>query len=125
MDSFLEVGGSYPRETAVLDGSQTETFRKENRQPGSQRVIRARIYSVHSRMTRQLPKNDSWKLTSTGTKIQEYVDKLAVIAFFSDLPLAIKIKRKKKTTFPTHPVLDFALSSQFTLNFESQQLNKY
>ena len=67
-----------------------ETGSKENRRPERQGVIRARIYSVRSRMTRQLPKNDSWKLAITGTEIQEYVDKLDILTLFSALPLAEK-----------------------------------
>ena len=103
--SFLRVGVIDPRESVILDSSLTETVKKENRRPGSQRVIRARIYLVYSRMNRQLTKNYSWKLTSTGTKIQEYIDEFSLLTFFSDFPLARKINSKKKTTFPTHSAL--------------------
>ena len=96
---------------------------KKNRQPGSPRFIHAIIYSVSSRITQQLTKSDSWKLTSTGTQIQEYVDKFSLLTIFSDFPLARKIKKKKQTTFTTHPPLEFALASQFTLNGESQKLS--
>ena len=67
--------------------------------------------------------NYSCKLTSTGTKIQEYIDEIALITFFSDSMLVCKIKRKKQTTFPTHPTLEFTIASQFILNCESQQLS--
>ena len=81
------------------------------------------IYSVRSRMPRKIPKIKSWKLTSTGVKIWEYVDEFALLAFFSAFLLARKIERKKKTTFPTYPELEFALAPQFTLNCESQKLS--
>ena len=78
----------------IFDGSWIETVRKENRRPGSWRFISVRIYSVRSSMTQQLPINDSWKFTSTGAKIWEYIDSFALLTFFSSLPLASKIKRK-------------------------------
>ena len=108
-----------------LDSSLVETVKKERRRPGRQRIIRAIIYSVHSRTTQQVPKNDSWKLTSTDTKIWEHVGKFDLLTFFSAFLLKRKVKRKKKTTFPSHPASDFALASQFTLNSESQQLSHY
>ena len=74
-------------------------------------------------MTSQLHKNDIWKLTSTGTKIRDYVDEITVLTFFSAFPLARKINRKKQTTFYNHPALDFALTSQFTSNVELQKLS--
>ena len=40
--------------SVIIVGCWTETVRKENRRPGSRRVVRARIYSVCSRMTQQL-----------------------------------------------------------------------
>ena len=46
-------------------------------------------------MNRQLPQNDSWKLTITGTNIWECVDEFSLLTFFSALPLARKINRKK------------------------------
>ena len=36
-----------------------------------------------------------------------------------------KNKDKKKTTYTTHPALEFALASQFTSNCESQQASHY
>ena len=83
----------------------------------------ASILSVRSRMTQQLPKNYSWKLTSTGTKLWEFIDDFSLLAFLSALPLTRRIKREKLTTFPTHPMLEFVLDPQFTLNCESHQLS--
>ena len=47
-------------------------------------------------MTQQLPKNDSWKLTSTGTKIRDCVEKFYLLTILSSLPLESKINRKSK-----------------------------
>ena len=49
-------------------------------------------------MTQPFPENNSWILTSTGTKVPEYVDEFALLPFFSALTLASKIKRKRKFT---------------------------
>ena len=73
-------------------------------------------------MTGQLPKNNSWKLTSTGMNIWEYIVKFSFLALFSPFLLERKIKRKKQTTFTTYPALEFDLAPQFTLNCESQKL---
>ena len=105
--SFQEVGGSDPRESAILDGRWTETVRKENRRPRIRRVICVIIYSVRSRMTWQHPKNDSWKLTSKGTKIWEYVDEFALFNLFSDFLLASKKREKIKPNLP--PTLHWSL----------------
>ena len=43
----------------IIKVSWMETVRKENRWSGIRRVVRARIFSVRSRMTWQIPQNDS------------------------------------------------------------------
>ena len=101
----------------------TETVRKGNRRPGRRRVICPRIYSVYSRMTRQLRKNDSWKLASTGKEIREYADKFSLLTFFSDLPLAENKGGEKQTTFPTHHASNFTSALKLTLNCKSQKLS--
>ena len=46
-------------------------------------------------MTRQLPKNDSWKLASTGMKLWKYVDEFALLVSFQ-ISVGSKIKRKNQ-----------------------------
>ena len=41
-------------------------------------------------MTRQIPKNESWNLASTGTQTWEYVEEFDLLALFSDLLVAEK-----------------------------------
>ena len=74
----------------IINIRWTKFVKKENRQPGSRRGIRARIYSFRSIITQQLPKNYSWRLASIGTELWKYVDWFALLAFFSALSLVAK-----------------------------------